>query len=584
MSNDINKEKYRFGSEGAIVTIPKSGGPTIQIGEAAPKSIAADTAKQLDLNGLVSVSEGGVTFHYSDKRQVTYDGGKITTARTFSSAPDALPKTTEIIEKKEGYTLTREWSAGAADITAVQADKTTITTADMSFERSQAGLIIRNPSGSEVEEYSGKWNYEPEQTGTVKTPPQFREADGSRVIVPHTEGEAGGWTERELDGVNKRIYVYDRSGNLYAQGNKVMDYYDRQTGAIYKRDEKPDTITGLDTNADAYAVEDAWVDTPVNGNKGDGKLSDGDFIIGPGGWWHEIKKREDGSLYREPVPGETQDKLVKKADDWEKNNPTLIPGGGFNLFGVVANPNLFWNGLSKAARVGQYASIYRPYHELSSLLFGREFMSGWRETMDQAFASAYLGVEYWESAVCQGEFGVVGGSVAAIERSGGLVQFIGNIQAERSPPVPLLCSQGGSCAKGSCRTKDNVCILNGQPVQEFFYKISYGVTAPDDEKLTPFADETGAVSFNVVVTGPEKSVPILPAFVEVQNGEVSKDTIVKYSPRLYTKACVVFGKKAVGRGGEVTEICADIVEGTGSFENAQGAGTAAAQAPAEVDW
>ena len=588
--------RYKFGTEEQIVTIPTGGSATIKIGGVDYNNVPKLLAEKADPNGLVSVEEAGNKLVYSTKA-VTYQHGDKRFINDQNFAPpgqQAQWRTISVQEQKDGYTTTREWARGTetnninngANYKAP--DTTTITTtAGMSFEHSQAGLIIKR-HGTEVEEYSGTWEYEPEKNGAVKLPPHFREADGSRIIVPHTGGEAGGWTERKMDGTTtKRIRVYDAGGNLYAQGdNTVMDYYDQQTGAIYKRDTIPDTVTGLDTNTDAYVVGDAWVDTPINGDgPGDKKLGAGDFIIGPGGYWYEIKVDSvTERVSREPVDSTKQDALVKQADKWEKENPEKIPRGGFSLFGVVTNPNLFWNGLTKAARVGQYASIYRPYHELSSLLFGREFMSGWRESVDQAFASAYLGVEYWESAVCQGEFDVVGGSVGAIERSGGLVQFIGNIQAERSPPVPLLCGEGGACKKGQCRAKDAVCILNGQPVQEFFYKISYGVTAPDDEKLTPFADETGAVSFNIVLTGPEKSVPILPAFVETQNGEVKKDIIVKYSPRLYTKACVVFEKKALGRNGEVTDICTDIVEGMGSFENAQGAGTAAAQAPAEVDW
>src|SRR3990167_3981163 len=110
-----------------------------------------------------------------------------------------------------------------------------------------------------------------------------------------------------------------------------MDYYDQQTGAIYKRDTIPDTVTGLDTNTDAYVVGDAWVDTPINGDgPGDKKLGAGDFIIGPGGYWYEIKVDSvTERVSREPVDSTKQDALVKQADKWEKENPEKIPRGGF---------------------------------------------------------------------------------------------------------------------------------------------------------------------------------------------------------------------------------------------------------------
>ena len=199
------------------------------------------------------------------------------------------------------------------------------------------------------------------------------------------------------------------------------------------------------------------------------------------------------------------------------------------------------------------------------------------------------------------------GSVAAIEGPGGVVQTIATIQGEHSEKVPMLCPTELTCEEGSCdtlrnvcvdeqgqvisksdedtkpivcvpqridcpvgecRLKDNLCIEDGKIVQQFFYKITYAVRAPQDQKLTPYADERGAVSFNIVISGPDRTVTLFEDFYQLNNGEPAKDVIVKYSPFRYDNVCLIFGKKPQGRTGkEVDRVCNPIGVSSKSFDN-----------------
>jgi hypothetical protein len=223
------------------------------------------------------------------------------------------------------------------------------------------------------------------------------------------------------------------------------------------------------------------------------------------------------------------------------------------------------------------------YPFVSTLLLPDTWVSAWREGVDKIFASAYLGAEYQADAICQQEFDIIGGQTAFVQSPNGLIQFLGHIEGDRSDPVPMTCSPDGSCKRGNCQR--NICIDDsGSTLTEYFYKITYGVTAPSNDRLTPDVDESGAVSFNIVVTGPDKSAPILPADIELENGEKKKEVIVKYSPNLYEKVCIVFIKQPGGRNGAVNQVCNDFAQSQRSLENFAQNQESAPQAQPSEDW
>ena len=162
-----------------------------------------------------------------------------------------------------------------------------------------------------------------------------------------------------------------------------------------------------------------------------------------------------------------------------------------------------------------------------------------------------------------------------IEAAEGVFQFIGTAQAEVAGSVPMLCDANKECKAGTCRRRDNACVdSNDKVILEHFYKITYGVRAPTDERFTPYYDEDGVISFNIVVQGKARTASLFTQFVNLESGENAANKapkpspILHYSPNIYDEVCLVFGKKPVDRKGkDVRNICNPIVQATGSFEN-----------------
>ena len=163
-----------------------------------------------------------------------------------------------------------------------------------------------------------------------------------------------------------------------------------------------------------------------------------------------------------------------------------------------------------------------------------------------------------------------GQSATFIEVAPGVDQSVGSIHAEKTPDAsPALCSQDLPCSRGEC-SDDGICMNNNQPVQTYFYKISWAVQAPQDESFTPYVDENGyAIKFNVEIGG-DRTLWLYPAqgpanseTLQLENGASDKDTIIAYSPSNYNTICIKFGKPSRDLGGEeIHEICTDIVVST----------------------
>ncbi|MBI4983115.1 hypothetical protein HZC32_00520 [Candidatus Woesearchaeota archaeon] len=100
----------------------------------------------------------------------------------------------------------------------------------------------------------------------------------------------------------------------------------------------------------------------------------------------------------------------------------------------------------------------------------------------------------------------------------------------------FICSPGQVCINEVCYAdKDE----DGEPDSEkslegYFYKITWAVAAPSDEKLTPFIDENGvAVSFNIYLDNnadDQVSDPAIPLYqkgyntkgpIELKNGALT---------------------------------------------------------------
>ncbi len=211
----------------------------------------------------------------------------------------------------------------------------------------------------------------------------------------------------------------------------------------------------------------------------------------------------------------------------------------------------------------------KSYPALSNLFFGgTDWYQNWQRKADQAFAPL-LGSNWIPSAICESHYDIEPEGVAVIKTASGTYQAVASIQMERSSKKsPLLCYRNPdeeaeeefTCSKGQVCVDDNFCYKDadddGEPDEDtllegFFYKITWGVSAPRDETFTPLRDENGiAVSFNVYIDTIEDnqvSAGAIPLYnlegntqspVTLKNGQQDRDVIVKYSPREYQEACI----------------------------------------------
>ena len=171
----------------------------------------------------------------------------------------------------------------------------------------------------------------------------------------------------------------------------------------------------------------------------------------------------------------------------------------------------------------------------------------------------------------------------------GTYQFVGSIQAERSPTKTTvlcernqdpesdeewLCNRGEVCVEGTfCSAdvdNDNEADDPNTPVEGYFYKITWGVTAPQDEKQTPYIDENGkAVKFNIQLSGPGGQVWLYQrpgetptAILALNNGQGDSDVITHYSPQAFVEACIRYDPRHTvtdGTGDSVGDQCVPII-------------------------
>lgn len=221
--------------------------------------------------------------------------------------------------------------------------------------------------------------------------------------------------------------------------------------------------------------------------------------------------------------------------------------------------------------------MYRPLNEISNLLLTSTNNEAWLESVDSFFARNYLGVDYWASDLCRSWFDyefTEDGNSAVIETPGGMVQFVGRVEGERSDPVPVVCTTDSQCTDltgdSGVDCTANVCEKNGQVMSEHFYKITYSVIAPADLAQTTSNNEDQALTFNILIKGPSRSVPLFKEMVSVPAGNLVSDFFIQYSSNVYDEVCLLFGEKPrTARPGSgptyTTEICNTLV---GSDRNA----------------
>ncbi|MEK6969783.1 MAG: hypothetical protein AABW48_05125 [Nanoarchaeota archaeon] len=270
--------------------------------------------------------------------------------------------------------------------------------------------------------------------------------------------------------------------------------------------------------------------------------------------------------------------IYQKSEDgnWMvvKSRSTSAEGGGLTLINAgTLPPNKIQGrldaaytspGMKTAQKVLE--SIYalpasiKSYPAISKLLFGEtDAYQEWQRKWDKAFAPM-LGSNWFPSAICEPEYKWKDNTPqgkAVIKTASGTYQAVASIQMEKSEKKsPILCQKNPDeeadeqwiCDLGQVCKEDQFCYADEddeKPLQGYFYKITWAVSAPQDDALTLYVDENGvAVSFNIVLN--PGNIPLynrmgnLVSPIMLENGASDKDAIIKYSPKEYNEACIVW--------------------------------------------
>ena len=174
------------------------------------------------------------------------------------------------------------------------------------------------------------------------------------------------------------------------------------------------------------------------------------------------------------------------------------------------------------ARTFDFIRIFTQFRGLSgysSLFISQEELNKWKETVDQWFAKAYLGTEYWESALCASNIEIDQDNIAFIETPSGIV-------------TPAASIKGDRLTSGNLETGNAT----------YIYKITYFIMN-QRTNLERAEFETQPIVFNVQLQG-DQTIEIYNEDKEVAPEEsfnVGRDQpFVFESSKRYEKVCIVF--------------------------------------------
>jgi len=244
---------------------------------------------------------------------------------------------------------------------------------------------------------------------------------------------------------------------------------------------------------------------------------------------------------------------------------------------VTADNELFRNGMEvtnptekqkyidiKNNRKAQYSSRqwfadwefkltqYTGLSGFSQFLISDETLAEWRENVDEAFSTAYLGSEYWVSAICAKHIPKDPEGTFMMQTSDGLFDIIAHVEGEVSEPVEY-----------------------PDGTVHYVYKLTYSVRNPEGSGRE--------LDFNVYLYGEERDVQLYSENKVVDEGESvsrgvgnyedgqasfddqNKKPIVDDSTFVYDTICIRFSSEIPDAEGEgQDETCNKIVTYSGS--------------------
>ena len=360
----------------------------------------------------------------------------------------------------------------------------------------------------------------------------------------------------------------------------------------------PETITGLD-------LDKIGKDIGVARNE---EWTDKEFREAINKRLAELKTAadKDSKLFKD---------LMEKADSlyWQGD---WLEAMGAEAYDILVSGD--WAGGHIIGGIAGLAGQLGKYQGLSNLLFP-ETTQDWLEWSNSEFLLNWADLPGFASREWCGydeakRYSEPGKSSAFVSTVSGTYQFVGSIQGEKSnQKFPISCErnplyEGQSqelvdpnlinlpsvgqayyneedefiCKDDYICKEDSFCYeteFDIEPVKGYFYKITWGVSAPTDEKFTPYIDENGkAVKFNLQLSGSSGTKWAFSrpgaygeSVITLDNGEQDGGTIASYSAENYDRVCIKFHsshKVYDYENDAVDEICtnfADTVSGTTNY-------------------
>jgi hypothetical protein len=243
------------------------------------------------------------------------------------------------------------------------------------------------------------------------------------------------------------------------------------------------------------------------------------------------------------------------------------------------------------------------YRALSNAL-APDTTAEWMEAANNEVLNTWadLDVKFVDAAICKADERMRseedGKTAVFVRTASGTHQFVGSIQAEKSEKaVEVLCAIDDEGAR-YCKGDNQICIEefcyydkdddeepDGEnPVKGYYYKIYWGVTAPQDEKQTPYIDEDGkAVKFNIQLQGDDdvwaynRKGATGRGVIELTNGASDSSIIVSFLSKNYKQVCIMFHPNYKINdywNNPVKEICAKFEKTSpGNVEGVSGVGS-----------
>ncbi len=240
--------------------------------------------------------------------------------------------------------------------------------------------------------------------------------------------------------------------------------------------------------------------------------------------------------------------------------------------------------LSTTEKVLGSIKSYRGFSDLIGIPDSARPMN-WLGLSDQAFASIML-ERYFASAICDTPQDVAPKGTAYIETSSESYQAVAHIEMERSlQEIYVLCDETRPCTEeGYSCSDEGFCQKGKETLKAYFYKITWGVTAPSDEAFTTNIDEGGnAVSFNIKVGDNwlyEKDGISKKNTIKLKKGGHDEGAMVYYSlnPSI-SEACIIWDAApktlSTDFGGgvdEIGDVCNDVEVSTAGSINYEASG------------